>query len=472
MLTAEQRELITGAVDGELSATEARACLQLLEASAEARELHAQLTALSRRVRTLPQSQATPPADLRAKIMARVAASTPAPASPRKKQPALTPKTMPAPLAHPASPAPTPPARRAIPSWLPVVVAAGVLICVAAGSFTLFSKPGSATAKNPWAHTLPAPQDAPTAVPSPSQAAPRVQPHSDPHAVAHIDLSPVPVPVLPLPKEVVPEGIAIAPEPRPAHHDILGSRPLPPIPPFDLIQVRVPFLRAIAELERDDIRQDLRDELARDPAFRLDLFARDTARGVTLFQHAAKAAGLTVFSDAATLDKLKKRQARAVVIYVECLTAEELAVLFSKVSAEDKKVSPRVFDSLHATPTVRHDEKELRDVLGIDVGLYKRPAGSNGTGKGSQNNLLDKDGNPKPVSAGTIDTVTKSLTTPPAKPGEKPAVLMTWQTTHPTDPTIGRTPPNMSAELKQFLARRGDRKPNAVPAIIVIRPVG
>jgi hypothetical protein len=73
------------------------------------------------------------------------------------------------------------------------------------------------------------------------------------------------------------------------------------------------------------------------------------------------------------------------------------------------------------------------------------------------------------VSAGTIDSVTKTLTTPPAKPGEKTAILMTWQT---TNSGIARTNPATSNELKQFLAKRGDRKPNAVPAVIVIRPVG
>jgi hypothetical protein len=269
-----------------------------------------------------------------------------------------------------------------------------------------------------------------------------------------------------MPKEVRPPAVAIAPPPRPAQHDLIAAPLLPPIPPFDLIQVKVPFLRAVAELEREDTQQELRDQLAADFPYRFDLFVRDTARGVDVFRNAAKAAGLTVFADAGTLDKLKKRQAHAVVVYVECLTRDELADLFAKVSAADMKFTPRVCDSLHATPAVRSDESELKDILGPTVGLYKRPHTSGGAGKPP---LLDKKGEPKPVSSGTIDTVTKSLTKPASKPGEKPAVLMTWQTTRPAIP---RTVPGMSNELKQFLARRGDRKPNAVPAIIVIRPAG
>jgi len=461
MLSAEQRELITAAVDGELSAAEARAFRRLLVVSPEARVLLARLQADSDRVRVL-QGQAVPPANLRAKVMARIAASTPAPSLHVVR---TAPTSTPAPLAQPAKVAL--PSRRSVPTWVPIAVAASVLFCVAAGTVAFLTHNGTTgpSANNSLPH-LPAPQDTPNAVPSPNQTAPRLPVPSDPGAVARIDLSPVPP--IPHPKEVVPKPVAIAPEPRPAQHNLSASPLFPKLAPFDLIQVRVPFLRAVAELERDDVRQELADELARDPAFRFDLFVRDTARGVDVFQNAAKAAGLTLFSDAATLDKLKKRQTHAVVIYLECLTAEELADLFTKLGAADLKFTPRVCDSIHATPTLRSDESELKAILGVDVGIYKRPVGSNGTGQGGDK-PLDKNADPKPVSAGTIDTVTKSLTTPPAKLGEKPAVLMTWQTTHPS---LGRTIPATSVELKQFLAKRGDRKPNAVPAIIVIRPVG
>ena len=186
-----------------------------------------------------------------------------------------------------------------------------------------------------------------------------------------------------------------------------------------------------------------------------------------VFQNAAKATGLTVFADAATLDKLKKKQAHAVVIYTEALSPAELTALFAKMSAEDAKFSPRVCDSLHAMPVVRHDELELKAILGLDAGLFKRSIGSGGSGGTGQGGDRGEKGD-KPVSAGTIDAVTKALTSPPAKPGEKPAVLMTWQTV----PGASRTVPAQSTELQQFKAKRGGRKPNVVPAIIVIRPVG
>ena len=459
MIPAEHQELITAAVDGELSAVELRALQRVLDLSAEARTFYVKLKADRDRVRSFPQ--VAPPADLRAKILARIASATPAPhtAKPiRIAQPARS--------ANPnAQPAPVP--TRKFATWAPVAVAASLLLCITAASFAFFNSQSDEkphAAKQPWSNALPAPVETPSAVPSPT--APSRETRPDPASVVRIDVSPVPP--LPLPHPVIPEAVALAPEPRPASHDLLGSRPLPKIPPFEFAQLRVPFLRTVGELERDDIRQELTDELGHGPsAFRLDLFVRDTARGVEVFQNAAKADGLTVFADAATVEKLSKKQAHSVVIYTECMSASELTQLFTKICSEDSKFSPRVCDTIHATPVARADENELKLVLGADVGLFKRPR-TGSTGTGFEKAPLDKSGEPKSVSAGTIDSVTNALTNPPGKAPEKPAVLLTWQAA----PGATRTPPAQSAELKHFLSKRGDRKSAAVPVIIVIRPVG
>lgn len=471
MLPAEHLELITAAVDGELSATQGRAFRRLLETSTEARALYEKLKTDQERVRALARTapKASPPADLKTKILARIAATTPKP----KVKPTAQP-TQPAQKAEPAKPAqPEPreseplPSRR-VPLWVPASVAAGLLICVTAGSFAYFNgqnrtKSGSPLAKNPWSNDLPAQHDAPAAVPSPTAPAPAKNVLPDALTVAKSDA--LPVPPAPTPKDSTPDPLAIAPEPREVVRDLHASRILPPLPPFDFIQVRVPFLRTIAELEREDIRKELADELGRPDPMRLDLFVRDTARGVEVFQSAAKAAGVTLFSDAATLEKLKKKQVASVVIFTENMTAAELTALFAKVSAEDAKFSPRVCDSLHAASVVRSDEDTLKLILGTDIGLYKQrslgPIGTGGAG------APRSDG--KPISADTIDSVVKSVTNPAAKAGDKTAVLLTWQTTNPM--TIPRTIPATSNELKAFLAKR-DRKLNTVPAIIVIRLVG
>ena len=293
------------------------------------------------------------------------------------------------------------------------------------------------------------------------------RPHPGPDANAKNDERPV----VPMPHEVVPPTlVAVAPLPRPVTPDFLGSQILPKLPPFDRIEVRVPFLRTAAELEREDVRQELAGELGQgDLAFRIDLFVRDTTRGVEVFERAAKAAKLKLYVDAATQEKLKKKLVHSAAIYTESLSPAELASLFTRLTAEDKNFSPRVCDTLHVTPAGRADELDLKALLGMDPGLFKRPAAKpDGAGQGRADSKGNPD-DPRPVSDGTIDMVTNALTKPKAKPGEKSAVVLTWSTTHPA---VGRTNPAGSKELQQFLKTRGDRKPDAVPVIIVIRPAG
>lgn len=430
-MNADQLELITAAVDGELSATESRAFRALVASSPAAHALYTKLKADSDRVRALPR--VAPPAALKAKILARLAALP-----------------NPSPLARPA-PAQHRGFGSRVRAWAPVALAASVFLCLAAASLRYFTHkadaPG-AMAKKDWSNTLPAPQESQPAVPSPTPGG-GVRP--DHATAARTDVSSVPP--IPAPREVVPDAVAIAPEPR-AFADLSGFPIRPKLPPFNRAEARVPFLRPVSDLARDDTRQELFDEIRHEPAIRLDLFVRDTARGVDVFQNAAKAVGLSVVVDPTTLTRLKQRQTQSVVIYTESLMPAELAALFAALSAEDAKVSPRVCDSLHAMSVVRSDETDLKAVFGQDLGLSKRALGGTGAGQGTD---------PKPISSGTIDSIVKSVT---PKSGDKAAVLTTWL------PTNARTAPSSATEVKQFLAKRGERQPNAIPAIIVIRPIG
>jgi len=431
MITDDLLHLITAAVDGELTDREARRLQRSLDASPEAQAIYEKLKVDSDRLRNLPQVQ--PPANLRPRIMARIAALTPPP----------TP--VPARRAEPARQ----PARSTINQSVPVAVAASLLIGVMSASFWFFARDtGNANvARNPsrpppatkqgasdpaWAKWLPADGSRLPSAPMPSI------PRDD----SFVQKEP---PVIP-----APEALAIAPAPRIPERDLLGAHPGAELPRFDLVEVRLPFLKSLADFEREDVRQQLTEELGQDPAFRIDLFSRNMVRAVELFQTAAHSAGLTVHADAATMNFLKKGQLSAVVVYTDSLTPLELTALFTKLNAGDAKVSPHVFDMLHAAPIAREDEIEIRRVLGADPGLFKRALPERGRG-------IEKG---RSVSAGTADQIVKSIT---AKPAANSAVLLTWS------PTIGRTPPAMSAELKSYLGKRGDRKANAVPVIIVIR---
>src|SRR5262249_32456285 len=95
------------------------------------------------------------------------------------------------------------------------------------------------------------------------------------------------------PPAVVPHQIPDPPQPipppRPKEPALFGGRPLLDLPPFDLVQVRVPLLISVSDLDRADARQKLADELAKDPAFRIDVFVKDTVRGAELVRAALRA---------------------------------------------------------------------------------------------------------------------------------------------------------------------------------------
>lgn len=416
MIPDDLLNLLTAAVDGELTPAEAARVRALIAESAEFRAAFRQLKADRARLRALPLS--TPPADLHSRIMARIPASTPRPAEPRRPV--------------------TVPRRR---SFAPVAVAASVLMCLTGGSFWYFvnqptggngSAEFAASAPVPnsgWAKVLPRDSATSASAPTPVERPAR----SEAHAAA----------------VAAPASPDIAPEPRAVVRDVMAFPPLPSVGKLDLARVRVPFLATVAEFDREDVQQQFVSELAQDPAFRIDLFARDPARGAEVFQAAAKAVGLNLHADKLTADRIQRKQATAYLVYTDSLSADDLRRLMSQLAAADGKSSLRAFDAVHTTPAVPADQRELREVLGVDPGLWKRPAAASPE--------------PKSVSSGTADQLAKNLTGPVGKGGDKSAVLLTFA------PNQVRTPPLISSELRQYLGRRGDRRPTAVPVLIVIR---
>ena len=222
---------------------------------------------------------------------------------------------------------------------------------------------------------------------------------------------------LPRPREVPP--LEVVPAPRPVNN--FNASPLiPDSPPFDLVQVKLPFLVPLADMDRDDVQKKLADELGREPASRIDLFVKDTGRAAEAFLGVARVGGLAVFTDAAAHDRMKRRQPGSFVVYADSLTASEVRDLIVKLAAEDAKATQRTFDSVHVNGATAGDQKDLKDVLGFDPGPWKRPAAATPE--------------PKSISANTGDAVAKSVSTSGPRAGEKSAVLM------PFGPVAGRTP--------------------------------
>jgi hypothetical protein len=430
MLPSDQLELLTAGVDGELTPKEARLLRQLLADSSEAAALFGRLQSDRDRLLTLPTLPA--PADLRDRILAKLTSRPPL-----------------APLAHVRRPSATPDcsSRR---SWIPLAVAASLLVGVSAASFGFFArsdtpsgKPGGqqSTAHGAIIPALP-PEDHHPSTPILVDSAP-----ANPTNSARQPEDPAPTP------QAHDDGPVGPPYLQPDKNQ-LAAPPIAPIPPLNTARVWVPFLVTMMDLERDDMRRQLAAELGVEPAYRIDVFVPDTTRGLEQFLFAARANGVTVLADAFAQDRLRRKQPGPFVCYTEALTPGDFRELFGKIAADDAKQSQRVFDSLHVVPLHAGDQKELRDVLGFDPGFGKR------------NGLpapMPPEATTKPISSGTGDQVVRTLTSQPGKPMEKSAVVMSLSP---------RVNPTASKELAEYRTRRGERKPTAVPVMIVIRTPG
>ena len=396
MLTDADRELITAAVDGALDDRREPAFRALVADSAEAAALFHQLQGDARRLR---ESRRWPaPASLAEAVTAGL-----------RDLPRATPSSR------------RPAARR--PSWLTYSVAASLFLAVSAGSYWYVAQ----TVRDPEGRALrkalPTPTD-----PAGSEYAvvPREKP---PEVVAAPRAVAEPLAVAVAPRLTGPEA---APSPRPAGPgDVIGSRPAVEPDAISTVEVRLPLRATVADLDRPDWKARVAAELGRDPAFRLDLFVHDPLRAAEVFQAAAKAAGVDLIVDAAAQDRIKKKLPTTWAVYTEALTADELAGFLAHLAARTRAADPTpVFASAHLFPAQQAEQRDLRDLLGVD------PLARN-----------------KAAAAQKKDRA------------EKPAIFLGYQ------PMGVRVSPGASKEVKAYLDRRDDRKPAEVPLLIVIRPV-
>jgi len=426
MLTEAERELITAAVDGELTPDQRTEFERLIAESAAAAVLHQLLSQDSGCLRAIPKQMA-PPAAL-PNVMARVREHT-----------------------RPAVPArPTVPARR--PALMPIGLAASFLLCVGATAFMYFQS----DTESPRAAGLTPP-------------APKTQPSLDslPNAntVAAIPHDQQPREVPPLPREVGSDAVAATPTPmtnpptvpQPGNSgtpDALTA-PVPDVQPFQSVHLRVPVLLPLADLASDEGKRQVAAELGRDPAFRIDLFATDANRAAESLVAAAKAVNLTVSTDGIANERLKKRLPFAWAVVAETLSPDEAAEWFAAAALYEPEAgvpASRMSGTAHILTAGQSDANDWKALIGFDPSW------------GGKRAKTDTPAAPKSITDATADQVANNLQRNAAAKVEKHALLMTYL------PKEGRINAALSKEVKQFTERRGDRKPNAVTLLIVVRP--
>ncbi len=433
MLPAHTQELLTAAVDGELTHAERRMVDILLRDSAEARAFHARLLEDAEKLRNAPP--VVPADDLASGIMAIIneRGMRPTPLPTRRRNTAWN-------------------SSQFLP-WFSVATAALVLIAVSIFSYLFFavnqpnqSDPAKASAVNP-------PNSQPKAEPNKPK---RDEPKFEEPRFAEM---------APNPREVEPRFVAkveprIDPEMLPNPRllgpmDLLAS-PEPPEPQrFKVVPISLSLLLPLRDLDQPYPRKQLRDELMKDEIFRLDLFCRDSTRAADLLQLALKARGQQVLVEAVAQDRLKKRLKTEYVFFTETLTGEEIALLLETLGvndrkAEEKKAGDGQFDKFLLTPFIAQDALELSKLLGVRPNNLKLP---------KSKVVLDPG---KSLESNTASQIASTLPKGGASRNERMTLVLAGE------PAVR---PETSKEIKSFLDKRSDRKPGTITLMLVLRPL-
>lgn len=408
MLDDDELKLVTAAVDGELTATQDAAFRRLLSESMDAARLYQQLTAQSTRLKRLPRVAA--PFDVADAVANRLEPIVQVPTRVLHAQSGW--------------------------NWQFLALAASALFAVSAGGYWFVTRPSGAPTESRLAKA-----DAPKRVPKregrkPSDAADA--------GIATAEETPAQPNGGSRPAEVASIGPEPAPAPRLVPQDLIGAALLNAPAPLERVEARLPFLAAVAELDQPDVQGRLSEELGRDSAYRLDLFAQDPLRGIEALQAATREMGVAVVVDAATQERINNKQPAAWAVYSEALSAEDIAKLAAALAAAERAADSPRFGAAHLVPARDAEKRDVRDLLGIELGSTK----SAGAGKS--------------IASGTVDQVTAAMNRERA--AEKSAILLTYQ------PVSVRTNPSASKEIREYLSRRDGRKPGAVTLLVVVRP--
>jgi hypothetical protein len=449
-LNDQQLALIHAALDGELSAEEQRCFGELIARSAAARRYYY----VCRQYQKLLQGQrtVTVPADLPDRfsglLLNEVSVTSVAPHT-------TNPTHLSAPLIVRLEKRSLRHKHRTL-AWLSVACSLFIAVLVALLS-------GFQLEVGPWLHNNNHPHTV-TQSENPLAAAPPLgdtQPHQ--HVVQATTIPDRPQPAVhhppthqqPHSSEMPAPVLALAPLPRPAPLDVFTAPPVPPVH-INLAEIKLPFLRSLSEFDREEIQQAFLSCFQGETAVRIDLFTRDLHRGVQWLQKATGQMGLHLFVDSVTADRLKKNQPIvAVLLYCDSLTPTELSRLFFLLHTEDARISPRLFDGVHVMPVSPADERELREVLGMDLGLNVKTRHDK-LERGPSSQIPQR-----PLSEQTAEELAKSFLT--KNKTDKTALLTAW------GPPAARVSPYHSVEIRTFLTRRSARTPQAVPALIILR---
>jgi hypothetical protein len=438
MLSEPIRQLLTAYVDGELDERQRQAAERWLRESAEAQELLRQLQADAAALRRL--SRRRPPEEFAAAVLRQLAPRPVVIVSAAVRRPA-TPHS----------------------SWAKYGVAATVVLAVSLGAY-LYYTPS---------------QDAPpvgVVVKKGRRRGPR-QPRPDSFAGLHdaasagSDFTPdePPRPTVgrmveapdALPKPT--EGPAKA-KAKDESGDAVLATPSPQMEVFQVVNARLALSLALKDLSADGPRKQLRAELQKEVAYRVELLSTGNTRTMARLEAAFQAHGFRLLIDQIAQARLKVRAWRTdLLLYVEDLTGEELAKLLEVAGAGTQMSA--AFSQAVVLPLTPADHRELAKLLGVDptkieptrkgpLGVDVRQPLAKTTAQQLQQALAGQ-GRPRPTSGQPAG----------AKAPPRLALVLAYN-------PVRASKPAAVPVVKEFFGARTRRRPGTLQVLIVLRGVG
>lgn len=437
MLSPHELELLTAHVDGELTRRQRREVNRLLDRSEEARALLRQLEDDSGLLRRLPTLQVKQ--DLSSSVLTRIG---------QRKQ-------RPVPRLERSAPA-------RLPAWLGFAAAAAVLILVGAVSFLVESTEGQPEQERvvraeksgklpprPDLNKREEPEE-----PGGAKDDADLTPPSDPPRVSDPPKAPPAVPdrIHP-PTETAPE--------RKGERTVLASGGNESVNKFERVELSLPTVWKLHELDRGDAAERLLGEVRRSAGVRVELPARDATRGFEWLRASLLERQVQLTFDPAVLPRLKKPLWKTdYAVFIDNLPPEDLvgalrsAGVADRLAGEKKAGEMRFDGALVVKDLARLDRKELSDLLGVDP-VTTRPARQ---GRRKVNLLKELTEQTEGEVANALDG--KGVPRPGARAEPQGYV------------TLLAGSRGKPVELKRFLDARRPAHPGTVQVFLVVRQVG
>lgn len=411
MLPERVTQLLSGYVDGELSARERRAVGRLLRKSPEARAMLHQMKQDSMVLRKLPRKKTQ--LDLSGSVMGTI--------SLRNLQ-----------LPKIENPLPPKPAIRRRPLWLKVTAAALLLCTVGLASYVVvsFVLNGSG-AQNTGSEPPTHPDD------------PRHRPgHTEP------DQPPPAITVLHEPEN--------NPAAKNGRHDERLTLGLIRTPAFVTPTPRLMQILPLRDLEQTVRVHQLTQELKKDDASRFDLFClTDTTRALDRVQAVFKANNVTLRIDPYAQARMKQRLKTNLAIYSEELTPAELTAILQQLAADDKKAGNGNFDKLTVNPTTPAD---LAKALGGEAGFFQQPERTGPLGVDLSQDVSSKTGSHIVQALTGKGTPRPTANVPPDPNTPRQAVLVPYSA----------KPEGLFQEIRNLVDSRKGWRPEAIQVLWVL----